>query len=154
MFVTVWRNECVCSALHHLSTLVHKITDSHSSAPVFGLRYFWTFSEMSRTFTEFSEFRESDKSLEHELGSIQRSCLSHVSCWHCGNILDSHTRGGRFKPFYCVQWNTKHWQNFLEMFVLSIINRNGKLSFPCNFLSSFIAYFEHIIEQELCETGK
>ena len=28
------------------------------------------FPKWSRTFTEFSEFRESDKSLKHELGSI------------------------------------------------------------------------------------
>ena len=30
---------------------------------------------------KFSEFGKSDKSLKHELGSIERSCLSHVSCW-------------------------------------------------------------------------
>ena len=34
------------------------------------------------------------KSLKHELGSVKRSCISHVSCWHCGSILFSHTRGG------------------------------------------------------------
>ena len=42
------------------------------------------FPKWSRTFIEFSEFskfRESDKSLMHELGSILRYCLSHLSCW-------------------------------------------------------------------------
>ena len=43
---------------------------------------------------EFTEFRESDKPLKHELASILRSCLSHVPCWHCGSILVSYTRGG------------------------------------------------------------
>ena len=50
---------------------------------------------------EFGEFRETDKSLKHELGSNLRSRLSHVSCWRCGSILVSHRRGGRFEPFYC-----------------------------------------------------
>ena len=50
---------------------------------------------------DFTEFRETDKSLKNELCSIQRSCLSHVSCWPCGSILVSYTRGGRFEPFYC-----------------------------------------------------
>ena len=35
------------------------------------------------------------------LGSILISWLSHVSCWHCGNILVSYTTGGRFDPFHC-----------------------------------------------------
>ena len=43
---------------------------------------------------EFTEFSKSDKLLKQELGSVQRSCLSHVSCWCCGNILLSYTRGG------------------------------------------------------------
>ena len=44
----------------------------------------------SRTFIEFSDFRkfrEFEKSLKHELGSIYRSCLSHVSC--CGAVVES-----------------------------------------------------------------
>ena len=45
---------------------------------------------MEQEFTEFSELRESDKSLEHESGS----CLLHVSCWHCDSILVSFARGG------------------------------------------------------------
>ena len=48
---------------------------------------------------EFSKFREFDKSLKHESESILRSCVSHVSWWHCGSILVSNTRGGRFEPF-------------------------------------------------------
>ena len=35
------------------------------------------FRKWNRTFIEFSEFRESDKSLKHDLGSI----LLHVSYW-------------------------------------------------------------------------
>ena len=49
---------------------------------------------MKQPFTEFSEFKESDKSLKHKLGSIKRFYLSHVSCWNCGSILVSYTRGG------------------------------------------------------------
>ena len=40
---------------------------------------------------EFSEFRESDKSLKHEFKSIH----------NCGSILVCKIRGGRFKSFYC-----------------------------------------------------
>ena len=40
------------------------------------------------------EFGESDKSLKHELGSILRFCLSHVSCLRRGSILVFYTRGG------------------------------------------------------------
>ena len=49
---------------------------------------------MEQEATEFSEFRESDKSPKHELGSIQRSCLSHVSSLHYSSSLVSYTRGG------------------------------------------------------------
>ena len=49
---------------------------------------------MREIFTEFSEFRESDKSLKHEFGSIERYCPSHVLCWRCSSMLVSHTRGG------------------------------------------------------------
>ena len=49
---------------------------------------------MEQEFIEFSEFSESDKSLKHELGSISRSCLSHVSFWHFRSILVSYTSGG------------------------------------------------------------
>ena len=40
------------------------------------------------------EFSESDKPLKHELELVQRSCVSYVSCWCCGNILVLFTRGG------------------------------------------------------------
>ena len=33
----------------------------------------WSFPQIDQKFSEFSEFRESDKSLKHELDSIQRS---------------------------------------------------------------------------------
>ena len=67
------------------------------------------FPKWSRSFIGFSEFSESYKSLKHELASIQRSCLSHVSCWHCGIILVSYTGGGRFEPFYCKEKYFCQW---------------------------------------------
>ena len=57
------------------------------------------FPRWNRNSIEFSELRKSDKSLKHELGTIERSCLSHMSCWHCGSIMVSNTIDGRFKPF-------------------------------------------------------
>ena len=41
------------------------------------------FPKWSRTFIEFSEFRESDKSLKHELGQLKdHVCyLCTVGCW-------------------------------------------------------------------------
>ena len=45
-------------------------------------------------FSEFSKFRESDKSLKHELG-----CLSHVLCWHCGSILVCYIEVASSSPF-------------------------------------------------------
>ena len=45
---------------------------------------------------KFSEFSECDKSLKHELGSIQRSSLPTVFCWHRGSILASYKRDGSF----------------------------------------------------------
>ena len=47
---------------------------------------------MEQEFTEYREFRESDKSLKHEMGSFSRSRLQHVSCWYSGSILVSYTR--------------------------------------------------------------
>ena len=32
-----------------------------------------------------------------------------VSCWHCGSILVSCTRGGRFEPFHCNDKYFCHW---------------------------------------------
>ena len=52
---------------------------------------------MEQEFSEFSKFREFDKLLKHKLGSIKRSYLSHVSCWHCGSILVLRTRVARLK---------------------------------------------------------
>ena len=45
---------------------------------------------MSRTFSEFSEFRDSDKSLKHELGSIKdpvsNMCVSNTRvCYVAGS---------------------------------------------------------------------
>ena len=55
---------------------------------------------MEQEFIEFTKFRESDKSLKHELESVERFCLSHVACWCCDSILLSNTRGCRFEPVY------------------------------------------------------
>ena len=52
------------------------------------------FSKWRRTLTEFSKF------MKHELGSILSFGLSHVSCWHCGSILVSNTRGANIKPYW------------------------------------------------------
>ena len=42
---------------------------------------------MKWKFGEFSKFRESDKSLGHELGSILKILSSHVSCFPYGSFL-------------------------------------------------------------------
>ena len=42
---------------------------------------------------EFTEFRESNKSLKHECGQF-KGPGSHMSWWCCGSILVSNTRGG------------------------------------------------------------
>ena len=44
------------------------------------------FRETSIEFSDFHEFRKSDKSQKYELISFQRSYLSHVSCWCYGSI--------------------------------------------------------------------
>ena len=54
---------------------------------------------MEQKFNEFNEIKESDKSMKHELESIERSFVSHVSCWHCGSISVYCTRGSRLEPF-------------------------------------------------------
>ena len=52
---------------------------------------------------DFSEFRESDKSLKHESGSIKNPvshmCLAGTVVASCS--LTQEVAGGRFKPFYC-----------------------------------------------------
>ena len=55
---------------------------------------------MEQEFSKVSEFRKSDKSLKHALESVQIFGLSHMSCWHCGSMLVSYTRGCGFEPFY------------------------------------------------------
>ena len=51
---------------------------------------------------KFSEFRESEQSMKHELGSIYRSFPLPVSYLHCGSMLVYYTRGSRFK-YSCLQ---------------------------------------------------
>ena len=46
---------------------------------------------------EFSEFRESEKSLQHKLGSVSRSSLLPVYSWHCSIISIYDTRGCGFE---------------------------------------------------------
>ena len=52
---------------------------------------------MDQKFGKFSQFRESDKSLMHELGLIKRFCFSYVSCWRCGSMLVCYTKDSRFE---------------------------------------------------------
>ena len=47
---------------------------------------------MEWKFSEFSKFRESDKSVKHEHGYILGSSLLPVSCWLSGNIQVSYKR--------------------------------------------------------------
>ena len=49
------------------------------------------FFKWSRTFAEFSEFRESEESLKHELGSVKGSVLLIASLWSSGIISVSYT---------------------------------------------------------------
>ena len=72
---------------------------------------------MEQEFTEFIQSREFHKSLKHELGLISRSCLSHVSCWRCGDILVSYTRGGWVagsSPFTVVTESAEFGENIRE----------------------------------------
>ena len=55
------------------------------------------FPKWSRTFIEFSEFRESEKSLKHKLGSISGSALLRVFLWYSGIISVFYTRDSGFE---------------------------------------------------------
>ena len=55
------------------------------------------FSKWSGTFIEF---RESEESLKHELGSISLSSLLAVCLWHSGRVSVSHTGDSGFKASY------------------------------------------------------
>ena len=71
---------------------------------------------MNQKFSEFSEFRESEKSLEHELGSIYDPL-----CYLClAGILVSYTGGSRFK------------YSFLKIIFLSLNSPNSVKSFREN----------------------
>ena len=69
------------------------------------------FSKWSRTFIEFSEFRESEKSLKHELGSILGSALLPVSLWSSGIIFVSYTGDHGFQPHNPHFWFLTFWEN-------------------------------------------
>ena len=60
------------------------------------------FSKWSRTFIEFNEFRESDKSLMHELGEGWISAtFVLLALWKHPGLLRKRWLVGRFEPFYC-----------------------------------------------------
>ena len=65
---------------------------------------------------KFREFREYDKSLTQELGSMERSSLLPVSCWLSGIILTSYTSDNRFE-YHALQ---KHLQKHLGKIQLLI----------------------------------
>ena len=90
---------------------------------VFGDTASWSHRASASTFgkvtLEFflNEIREADKSLKHELGSISGSCLSHVSCWCCGSMLVSYTRGGWVagsSPFNVINFFVTEFAEFSE----------------------------------------
>ena len=57
-----------------------------------------SFSKWNGTFIEFSEFRESEESLKHELGSVQGSAVLPVPLWSSGIISVSYTGDPVFQP--------------------------------------------------------
>ena len=60
------------------------------------------FSKWSRTFIEFSEFRdfrESEKSLRYELGSVSGSALLPVALWLSGRVSVSYTGDPGFQLY-------------------------------------------------------
>ena len=71
---------------------------------------------------KFCEFRKSDKSLKHELESIYRSCLSHLSYWCCDSTLISYIRGDRFEPFIVMTniFVTEFAKTFRESSTVSV----------------------------------
>ena len=74
---------------------------------------------MELKMSKLSEFRKSEKSLKHKLESIWRSCLSHVTYWHCGSILVSYTRDHKFQPF--------NWQIFLSLNSAKTFRENSNI---------------------------
>ena len=67
--------------------------------------WIFTWSQWNRIvieFSDFSEFRESDKSLKQ-----WAHCLTHESYWHCGGIPVSYSRVSGLNPFndkYFCHW--------------------------------------------------
>ena len=62
------------------------------------------FLKWSRTFVEFCEFRETDKSLKHELASISYMCLTGavVACWSLtGELAGLHFRVLLMSYIFC-----------------------------------------------------
>ena len=64
-----------------MSVLLQRNSSSSRIPAKFGI-----FSKSSKTFIESGEFRESEKSLRHECGSVSGSVLLQVSLWDSGII--------------------------------------------------------------------
>ena len=98
--------------IHHFSSKIFKIIylnivnepsidfNKNYLAPNYSVLVLMLFREAREFFLNGSEmqwFKESDKSLKHEMGSIYRSCLLPVSCCCCCSILVSYTGDCRFE---------------------------------------------------------
>ena len=99
---------------------------------------YWSFPYNGVAFQWIQGIRHIFESLKHELGSISRSCLSYVPWWHCGSILISNTRDGRFKPFYC---NDKYFVTELSEFNEII---SGKLNCHCTMWTLTLNHVQRI----------
>ena len=69
---------------HTFLVLVMKIIGKAMFYPNLLKLDYWSFYEMEHEFNEFSKFRESDKSLKHELESIEKTCVLLPLWWHSG----------------------------------------------------------------------
>ena len=88
------------------------------------MRLIGVFLKWSRTFIEISKFRESEKSLKHELGSILGSSLLPVSLWHSGITSVSCTKDSGFKYSNSFNYFVIEFSEFSENFL-------GKLQWVC-----------------------
>ena len=84
---------------------VDKLHEKQTQAHFLRINHFWcyggVFSKWSITFIEFSElreYRESEKSLRYELGSVKGSALLPVVLWLSGRVSVSYTGGPGFQP--------------------------------------------------------
>ena len=79
------------------------------------------------------------RSLKYELRSL-------VSCCHCGSILVSYTKGGRFEPFYCNEFfplnSGKHLGKTQMSFIKFLISRMSFTIVVWNFYIIFFAFIK------------